>query len=61
MKVKEIIALLENDGWRFIRERGDHKVYWKESARRPIVVPGKMNDDLPKGTQNSILREANLK
>ena len=60
-KVKEVISLLEDDGWNFIRMRGDHRIYYKKGAKRPIVIPGKLNDDLKEGTLNSILREAGLK
>lgn len=60
-KVKEVIVLLEKNGWTFVRIRGDHRIYYKEGARRPIVVPGNLNDDLKDGTLNSILKEAGLK
>ena len=61
MKVKKVISLLEDNGWTFVRMRGDHRIYFKPGARRPIVVPGKENDDLKDGTLASILREAGLK
>ena len=57
-KVKEVIVLLEKNGWTFVRIRGDHRIYYKEGAKRPIVVPGNLNDDLKDGTLNSILKEA---
>ena len=60
-KVKEVIVLLEKNGWTFVRIRGDHRIYYKEGAKRPIVVPGNLNDDLKYGTLNSILKEAGLK
>lgn len=60
-KVKEIIELLEADGWRYLSTKGDHHKFYEEGARRPIIVAGKRNDDLAEGTLNSILREAGLK
>ena len=60
-KVKEVIVLREKNGWTFVRIRGDHRIYDKEGAKRPIVVPGNLNDDLKDGTLNSILKEAGLK
>lgn len=60
-KVKEVIVLLEENGWAFVRMRGDHRIYYKKGAKRPIVVPGNLNDDLKDGTLNSILKEAGLK
>lgn len=60
-KVKEIEELLVSNGWKLVRIRGDHRVYYKNGARRPIIVPGVLNDDLAVGTLNSILKEAGLK
>lgn len=60
-KVKEVIVLLEENGWAFVRMKGDHRIYYKKGARRPVVVPGNLNDDLKDGTLNSILKEAGLK
>lgn len=60
-KVKQVIDLLEENGWRCVRMKGDHRMYQKDGARRPIVVPGNLNDDMAVGTLNSILRESGLK
>lgn len=60
-KVKEVIVLLEKNGWAFVRMKGDHRIYYKKGAKRPVVVPGNLNDDLKDGTLNSILKEAGLK
>ncbi len=61
VKTREVIKLLEANGWSQIRMKGDHRIFCKTGARRPIVVPGALNDDLKGGTLNSILREAGLK
>lgn len=60
-KVKEVISLLEENGWKKVRTRGDHHIFFKEGAKRPIVVPGNLNDDIKEGTYHSILRGAGLK
>ena len=52
--------MLESNGWKCARIRGDHRIYIKDGARRPIVLPGKLNDGLAVGTLKSILREAGL-
>ena len=60
MKVREIIRLIENDGWYLVRTRGSHRQYkhsWKEGL---VTVPGKMNDELAVGTQNSILKQSQI-
>ncbi len=61
MKNREVIKLLEANGWSQLRMKGDHRIFGKAGARRPIVVPGSLNDELKEGTLNSILREARLK
>ena len=60
-KVKEVIGLLEQAGWQYVGTRGDHHKFYKEGARRPIIVPGNANDELAEGTLHSILRETGLK
>ncbi|MBR3406465.1 MAG: type II toxin-antitoxin system HicA family toxin [Bacteroidales bacterium] len=57
----ELVELLKQNGWKHVRPRGDHHIFKKEGATRPIVVPGNRNDDLAEGTLNSILRAAGLK
>lgn len=59
-KVREVILLLEMNGWRFVRERGDHKIYSKSGARRPIPIAGKMSREMPPHEYYSILREAGI-
>jgi predicted RNA binding protein YcfA (HicA-like mRNA interferase family) len=59
-KVKEVILLLELNGWRLDRIKGDHRIFVKEGARRPIPVPGKPNQDMAEGTYRQILKEAGL-
>lgn len=61
MKTKDLIKKIEEDGWVFKRVKGDHRMYYKAGARRPLVIPGKMSDEIPIGTLQSILREAGLK
>ena len=37
MKVLDAIKRIEEDGWRLIRVRGDHRVYAR--AEKPGIVP----------------------
>lgn len=61
MKVRDVIRMIEADGWRQVRTRGSHRQF--NHAVKPGVVtfPGKLNDDLAPGTLNSILKQAGLK
>ena len=61
MKVKDVIRLLEEEGWFLITTRGSHRQY--KHAVRPgrVTVAGKPSDDLAPGTLNSILKQSGLK
>jgi predicted RNA binding protein YcfA (HicA-like mRNA interferase family) len=61
MKVKEIIAIIEADGWYLARTKGSHKQYKHEEKTGLVTVAGKPSDDLADGTLNSILKQAGLK
>lgn len=59
-KVKEVILLLEMNGWHLDRIKGSHRFFVKQSARRSIPVSGKLNQSMAEGTYRSILKEAGL-
>ncbi|NGZ11114.1 MAG: type II toxin-antitoxin system HicA family toxin [Nitrospira sp. LK70] len=61
MKVKEVVRLLEDDGWRLVAMRGSHRQYKHGTKPGRVTVPGKPSDDLAPGTLNSILNQAGLK
>jgi predicted RNA binding protein YcfA (HicA-like mRNA interferase family) len=61
MKVKDVIQLLEADGWMLARTRGSHRQYKNLDKPGLVTVPGKLSDDLAPGTLNSILKQAGLK
>lgn len=61
MKVREIIRLIVDDGWRLDCTRGSHRQYKHQSKPGLVTVAGKPGDDLAPGTLNSILKQAQLK
>jgi predicted RNA binding protein YcfA (HicA-like mRNA interferase family) len=61
MKVREILRLLEEDGWRLCATRGSDRQYKHPVKLGRVTVPAKPSDDLTPGTLNSILRQAQLK
>ncbi len=60
-KVKEILAIIKNDGWYFVGMRGSHAQYKHLIKPGRVTIPGKPSDDLPPGTWDSILKQAGLK
>ncbi len=61
MKVKEVIKLLEDDGWYVARTRGSHRQFKHPTKPGTVTVSGKPSIDVPPGTLNSILKQAGLK
>ena len=61
MKVREVVKLLEADGWYLARTRGSHRQYKHPTKAGTVTVSGKPNVDVPPGTLNSILKQAGLK
>jgi predicted RNA binding protein YcfA (HicA-like mRNA interferase family) len=61
MKVRDVIKLLEEDGWYLARTRGSHRQYKHPTKKGTVTVAGKPNDDLGPGTLNSILKQGGLK
>jgi predicted RNA binding protein YcfA (HicA-like mRNA interferase family) len=59
MKPRELIRLLEKNGFMFIRQSGSHAIY-KNLTGKMVVVPIH-NKDIPTGTLNGILKDADLK
>ena len=61
MKIREIIKLLEDDGWFLARTRGSHKQFKHLEKNGLVTVAGKPNDDLAPGTLNSIIKQAGIR
>jgi predicted RNA binding protein YcfA (HicA-like mRNA interferase family) len=61
MKVREVIGLLERDGWFLVATRGSHRQYKHRIKPGRVTVAGKASDDMAPGTLNSILKQAGLK
>jgi predicted RNA binding protein YcfA (HicA-like mRNA interferase family) len=61
MKVRDVVRLLQTDGWFEVRVRGSHRQFKHAEKAGRVTVPGKPNDDLAPGTLNSILKQAGLK
>jgi predicted RNA binding protein YcfA (HicA-like mRNA interferase family) len=61
MKVRQLIALLEADGWHLARMKGSHRQFRHSSKPGTVTVAGKSNVEVPPGTLNSVLKRAGLK
>jgi predicted RNA binding protein YcfA (HicA-like mRNA interferase family) len=61
MKVRDIIKMLEADGWVLSRTKGSHRQYKHPEKPGTLTVAGEPGLELPRGTLNSILKQAGLK
>jgi predicted RNA binding protein YcfA (HicA-like mRNA interferase family) len=61
MTVRNIIKLIEADGWEWVATRGSHRQYKHPTKLGRVTVAGKPRDDIAPGTENSILKQAGLK
>jgi predicted RNA binding protein YcfA (HicA-like mRNA interferase family) len=61
MKVREMIRLIEQDGWALVATRGSHRQYKHPTKPGRVTIAGKPADDLAPGTLNSVLKQAGLK
>lgn len=57
-KVKEVIAMLEAEGWYLARTKGDHRQYKHPSKTGTVTIPGKLSDTFEQGILNSIFKQA---
>ena len=60
LKVREIIKLIEADGWYLAATRGSHRQYKHPAKPGRVTIAGKLSAELPPGTERSILRQAGL-
>jgi len=61
LKVRDLIYLLEEDGWRLVRTRESHRQFKHSGKSATVTVAGKAGVALPPGTLNAILKQAGLK
>jgi predicted RNA binding protein YcfA (HicA-like mRNA interferase family) len=61
MKIRDVIKLVEAEGWIVARTRGSHRQYKHPSKPGLVTIAGKTSDDLAPGTLNSIFKQAGLK
>jgi predicted RNA binding protein YcfA (HicA-like mRNA interferase family) len=61
VKVRDVLRLLEDDGWYLVRTKGSHRQYKHATKAGLVTLPGKPGDDLAPGTLNSIFKQAGLK
>jgi predicted RNA binding protein YcfA (HicA-like mRNA interferase family) len=60
-KVRDVIKLVEQDGWYLVRITGSHRQYHHPSNIGTVTIAGRLGQDMKAGTYNNILKQAGLK
>ncbi|MFH0975688.1 MAG: type II toxin-antitoxin system HicA family toxin [Spirochaetota bacterium] len=61
MKIRDIIKIIESDGWFLVTTKGSHRQYKHLYKSGRLTIAGKPSDDIASGTLNSIFKQAQLK
>ncbi len=60
-KVKEVIKLLEDDGWYLVTTAGDHRQFKHPTKKGRVTVRGQQSEVLSQFLLNSIWKQAGWK
>ena len=60
MRVRDVIRLIEADGWYLTRTRGSHRQFKHPIKKGLVTVAGKPDLDLNPKTLKSILKQAGI-
>ena len=61
MKTKEIVKLIEKDGWYTVRQNGSHRQYKHDTKKGLVTIPiHRLSHDLTPGLEKSILKQAQI-
>jgi len=61
VKIRDIIKMIEDDGWYIVATRGSHRQYKHPTKLGRVTIAGHPNHNVAAGTLNSILKQAKLK
>jgi predicted RNA binding protein YcfA (HicA-like mRNA interferase family) len=61
MKIRDVIRLIEEDGWYIVATKGSHRQFKHRSKPGRVTIAGSAGDDLAPGTLNSVLKQAGLR
>jgi len=59
MRSKDLVRVIEKDGWKLQRIKGSHHIYKHPTKPGRLVIPHPKSE-LPVGTLKSILKDAGL-
>jgi predicted RNA binding protein YcfA (HicA-like mRNA interferase family) len=60
VKVRDVIAEIENDGWRFHSQKGSHRQFVHPTKAGRVTVAGKPGEDMHPKTVATVFRQAQI-
>jgi predicted RNA binding protein YcfA (HicA-like mRNA interferase family) len=60
MKVREVIKLVEADGWYQVKMEGSHRQYKHPTKRGRVTIAGHPSKDIPPETLASIFKQVQI-
>ncbi len=61
MKVRDMLSLIEADGWYLVATTGSHRQYKHPTKPGRVTIAGHPSHDVAPGTSGSIFKQAQLK
>jgi predicted RNA binding protein YcfA (HicA-like mRNA interferase family) len=61
MKYRDLIKMVEKDGWEHVRTKGSHRIY--QHTQKPgilVLAPHSLGADVPTGILRVVLKQAGI-
>ena len=60
MKVRDVIKLVEADGWQYQKSEGSHRKYRHPTKAGRVIIAGHPSEEVKPKTLASVLRQAGI-
>ncbi|HMD21286.1 MAG TPA: type II toxin-antitoxin system HicA family toxin [Alloacidobacterium sp.] len=61
MKYRELVKIIENEGWQHVRTKGSHRIYQHDQKQGIVVLaPHSLGADVPVGILRAVLKQAGI-
>ncbi len=60
MKVRDVLRLIEEDGWRFRSQKGSHRQFVHASKKGRVTVAGRPSQEMHVKTLGDVFRQAQI-
>jgi len=61
MKIRDVIKLIEDDGWYLVVTQGSHRQYKHPTKPGRVTIAGHPANDLAPGTLDSVFKQAQVR